>query len=99
MSRKARNCQVRIVQHAPIDDFWRAMDATFAKHGTKPTHTQEEYTLLASRFPGRIWADVAYLDATPVAGVGYFAINRRVNSSFYLCQDPGTRPARPRACW
>lgn len=88
MSRKAVACGVRIVTDAPPADFWRAMEATFAKHGSSPTHTFEQFALLHERFGQRIYADVAYLGDTPVAGVGYFVINGRVNSSFYLCQDP-----------
>ena len=88
MARKARKMGVEVVRRAPITDFWRVMEKTFAKHGTNPTHTLAELQWLHAHLPKRIYVDVAYLEGAPVAGVGYFVINDRVNSSFYLCQDP-----------
>jgi hypothetical protein len=90
----ARNAQrrgVTIKPRAALEDFWSVMDATFARHGTPPTHTLEEFRWLAEALPARVYADVGYHDGHPVAGVGYFVINRLVNSSFYLCQRPDQR--------
>jgi lipid II:glycine glycyltransferase (peptidoglycan interpeptide bridge formation enzyme) len=63
------------------------MEKTFNRLGKGPTHTLFEFEWLCAQFPERIYVDVAYLDNRPVAGIGFFAINRRVNSSFYLCLD------------
>lgn len=88
MSRKAQKLGVKVVERAGVEEFWAVMEATFRKHGKSPAHSLEEFRLLHERFPQRIWVDVAALDGTAVAGVGYVAVNARVNSSFYLCQDP-----------
>jgi hypothetical protein len=87
-SRKAERSGVTVETRASVDDFWRVLEATFKRHGTQPTHTYAEFCELAERLPDRVYADVAYHDGEPVAGVGYFVINRRVNSSFYLAQYP-----------
>jgi hypothetical protein len=64
------------------------LEATFNRHGTPPTHTRDEFRQLALDLPNRVYADVAYHAGEPVAGVGYFVVNRLVNSSFYFCQRP-----------
>jgi hypothetical protein len=90
-ARKAQRRGVTIKPRAALDDFWAVMDATFERHGTRPTHTIDEFRWLAEALPDRVYADVGYYDGQPVAGVGYFVINRFVNSSFYLCQRPDHR--------
>jgi hypothetical protein len=67
------------------------MDATFERHGTLPTHSREEFGWLSDALPDRVYADVAYHDGRPIAGVGYFVVNRLVSSSFYFCQRPDLR--------
>jgi len=88
MERKAINAGIAIGKRADIKNFWKVMDSTFEKHGTSPTHTLEEFRLLTELLPERVYVDVAYKDEVPIAGIGYLVINNRVNSSFYLCQDP-----------
>jgi hypothetical protein len=90
-ARKAEREGVIVESRGPLEDFWSVMDATFERHGTAPTHTLEEFRWLAETLPERVYADVAYHDGQPVAGVGYFVINRLVNSSFYFCQHPDRR--------
>ena len=77
-----------IVGGANVQDFWRVVDKTFEKLNVQPTHTNEEFQWLCNHLPRRVHVDVAYVADRPVAGIGYFVINQRVNSSFYLCQDP-----------
>jgi len=88
MARKAQKLSVEVVRRASVKDFWYVMNATFEKHGTKPTHTASEFFCLHERMPERIYVDVAYLEKTPIAGTGYFIINNRVKNAFYFCQDP-----------
>jgi hypothetical protein len=88
MARKALKSRVEVGRRAPLSDFWYVMEKTFARLGIEPTHTLVEFQWLHEHFPERIYADVAYLKGTPVAGIGYVVINERVNNSFYLCQDP-----------
>jgi hypothetical protein len=90
-SRKAEREGVAVVSRGDIDDFWSVMDATFERHGTAPTHTLQEFRWLAEALPERVYADVAYHDGQPVAGIGHFAINPLMNSSFYVCQRPDRR--------
>jgi hypothetical protein len=89
--RRARRAQregVRIVDNAPLADFWTTLEATVRKHGQTPTHTRDELDWLARELPRRVYFACAYLDDKPVAGVCYFAHNARVLGTFYLCQDP-----------
>lgn len=90
-ARKAERSNVTVETDADLDDFWSVMEATFDRHGTPPTHTRDEFERLARDLPDRVHADVAYHDGEPVAGVGYFVVNRLVNSSFYFCQRPDRR--------
>jgi hypothetical protein len=93
-SRKAQREGVLIEPRGAIDDFWSVVDATFNRHGTRPTHSLQEFRWLSEALPNRVYADVAYCDGQPVAGVGYFVINRLVTCSFYLCQRPDRQELR-----
>lgn len=86
--RKARKLGVETRHDVPLDDFWVTLEATFRKHGLKPTHTRDELGWLARELPGQVYASCAYLEGKPVAGVCYFVQNSRVLGTFYLCQDP-----------
>jgi len=87
-ARKARNSGIRVEHQGNPDCFWNLMGKTYQKFGKTPTHTQDEYQWLCDHLPDRIGLELAYLDDVPIAGVGYFVINKLMNSSFYLCQDP-----------
>ena len=88
MARKALKNNVKIVKNGDLNDFWDVLIKTYHKLGKNPTHSIEEFKWLITRFPGRIFVDIAYLENQPIAGIGHFGINSRVDSSFYLCQDP-----------
>jgi hypothetical protein len=88
MAQKARKLGVETVVRAPMKDFWQVMEKTFKKHNDNPTHSFKEFSWLHENLPDLIYANVAYLKGKPMAGIGHFVINRFVNSSFYLCQDP-----------
>lgn len=87
-ARKAERSGVTVEARADLDDFWRVLEATFERHGARPTHSLAELRDLAERLPDRVYIDVAYHGGEPVAGVAYFVVNPRVNSSFYLAQRP-----------
>lgn len=87
MARKARKTNVKFEINCDIDDFWILMEKTFQKHGTNPTHTKEELAFLQNMFPDDIYFNIAYIDSTPVAGMGVFNINELCSMSFYLCSD------------
>ncbi|MFA5182747.1 MAG: GNAT family N-acetyltransferase [Syntrophales bacterium] len=88
---KARKAELHIIEQADLDIFWGLMEKTFARHGTKPTHTLMEFKYLQAVLPAHVRVDIAYKDATPVAGIAYFKINDLVNMSFYICSDPEYR--------
>jgi len=90
-ARKARRLGVETRRAAPLDDFWLTLEATFRKHGLKPTHTRDELAWLTRELPGQVYFSCAYLKDHPVAGVCYFVQNFRVLGTFYLCQDPDHR--------
>tara|TARA_B100000614_G_C14555467_1_gene495364 strand:+ start:975 stop:1943 length:969 start_codon:yes stop_codon:yes gene_type:complete len=80
--------KVRCVEKASIDDFYFLMKKTFDdKHGVEPTHTKEEWEYLCTTLPEYFWHNVAYIEDTPVAGLGNVVINDNMTSCFYLCQD------------
>jgi hypothetical protein len=87
-ARKAEREGVTVHERGDLDEFWSVMETTFSKHQADPTHTREEFGQLAENLPHRVYADLAYHNGEPVAGVGYFVINSLVNSSFYFCQRP-----------
>jgi hypothetical protein len=93
-ARTAAKSGVTFTLHGSVKDFWRLMEKTYQKHQTDPTHTVEEFQWLCEHLPESVYVDVAYLDGQAAAGIGYFVINRRVNSSFYLCQDPEIQAAQ-----
>ncbi|MGE5473051.1 MAG: hypothetical protein ACM3UU_02385 [Ignavibacteriales bacterium] len=87
MFNKAVKAGVTIVKKGDLNDFWKVMESTFAKHGTSPTHTKKQFEMLTRLLPERIYVDIAYKDNLPIAGIGYFKINKNVNSSYYFCQS------------
>ena len=86
--RKAEKLGIRTAHRASVADFQVLLDKTYDRLGIKPTHTVGEFAWLCEHLPEDIYVDVAYKDDLPIAGIGFFTINKRVNSSFYLCRDP-----------
>ena len=87
-ARKAESCGIVCSLKADVEDFWPLMELTFARHGTAPTHSYEEWRWLMEKLPDQVWVDVAYAEGKPVAGIGHFRISDSTDSSFYLCSDP-----------
>lgn len=85
---KASKLGIVIENKGDLIDFWQVLEKNFTKTEINPTHTFDEFKTLMSLLPNRIYVDVAYKDNLPVAGIGFFVINKNVKSSFYLCQDP-----------
>jgi len=88
MVSKARSHGIKIVRRGYLTDFYELLTKNYRKFGTKPTHSLEELELLTKSFPLRIYTSLGYYDNQPVVGICNFVINSRVNSSFYLAQDP-----------
>lgn len=88
MARKASKSGITVKFRQPVVHFWPMLEKTYTKLGKQPTHSLKEWQWLCDHLPGETWCDVAYLDDQPVAGIGHFQINTRVDSSFYLASDP-----------
>lgn len=88
MARKAERSGIQVAARASLDAFWEVLVSTYRKLGETPTHTLEQLKWLAEHHRDRIYADVAFSEGTPVAGVGYFVLNQRTTSTFYIAQDP-----------
>lgn len=88
MTNKARGYGIEIVRQGNLNEFYGLLIKNYQKFGTKPTHSLDELALLAALFPSRVFVNLGYYDNQPVVGVCNFVINKRVNSSFYLAQDP-----------
>ena len=79
LTSRARNAARQALEHGitfplrgNVTDFWQVMEKTFQKHGSNPTHTLDEFQWLCEHLPDQVYADIAYLDNRPVAGIGYF---------------------------
>lgn len=91
MARKAERGGVSVAHGAPVDDFWPLMEHTFMRHGATPPHRRDEIADLLLRLPDRVRLDVAYCDGVAIAGAAIFTVNKRVATSFYLCQSDAGR--------
>jgi len=85
--RKAIKSNVICKNHAPPEDFWITVEATFNKHGVPPTHTFEEWKWLCENLPKNVWCEVAYFEGKPIAGIGQIKLNDIAEMSFYLSND------------
>ncbi len=86
--RQAEKAGVTVEAGSALAPFLTVLDATFAKHGTSPTHSAAELCYLLDALPATITAHVAYVDGTPAAGIVEFDVSRSVRQSFYLAQVP-----------
>jgi len=86
--RKAEKNGVLIRLTAPIEDAYPLIETTIKRFGKSPTHSYEELKWLSENFYNEIYFVVAYYDNTPIASVTNFAINKNVNSSFYISSNP-----------
>lgn len=58
-----------------------------SKFNKSPTHSYDEFCLLHKLFPKKIRSFSVEYEGITIAGMTCFAINKYVNSSFYLCID------------
>ena len=85
--RKAIKSGVYVNQDAPLDDAWPLIQRTIQRFGKEPTHNRDELKTLKDTFPESIRFIVAYHDGIPIASVTSIALNKTVNSAFYLSTD------------
>ncbi len=88
MIRKAVKNDVSIMRNTSLDIFWPVLLKTFEKHGTEPTHSFDDVKWLMRIFPEQIYCSTAMYKGNPIAGICFFEMNRKVNSTFYFANDP-----------
>ncbi len=86
--KKAESEGIVFRHNVPLNDFRIPFEKTFQKHQAKPTHNLDELKWLHEHFPDSVYFDVAYYEGNPVSGICHFVKNSRLDSSFYLCNDP-----------
>jgi hypothetical protein len=71
--------------------FLELFAETYARLGSRPTHTPEEVESLLRRLPAhvRIWS--AHLGDTTIASALIFILNRNICNTFYLCDRAAYR--------
>lgn len=52
--RRAEGHEIKIVEEDKYSQFWALLESNLTKHGASPTHTLEEISYLASKFPQNI---------------------------------------------
>jgi hypothetical protein len=70
-----------------LPDFIRLLQDTYARLGSKPTHTDKELEDLFRRAPKRMRLFLCSADNTEIAGVLVFMLNDRIASTFYICES------------
>ena len=89
--KKATTLGVCIVQETTFQPFWEQVlsPQLAARHGTKPVHTLEEITLLASRFPEQIKQFSAYCGDEIVAGTTIYETPTVAHAQYGAVTDRG----------
>lgn len=85
--RKAGKNGIVINYNAPLDDAYPLIESTIKKFDKNPTHSYEELKWLHDHFGEHIYFTTAYYEDIPIAAVTNFALNQRVNSSFYFSSN------------
>ncbi len=86
--KKATSNNVKVILNGDINDFWSVLEKNFKKHSVNPTHSFNEWKLLCSIYPEKIFMPIAYFENTPVAALGCLQINAQCTMFFYILQDP-----------
>lgn len=89
--RAARRKGVRCVEVGleSFNEFILPFRDTYSRHGTQPTHSEDEIRDLLTRLPNRIRVHLAKLDDIPIAALLVFHVTRSVATTFYICRSAG----------
>jgi hypothetical protein len=85
----------REVDSSKIEDFYRLLLLTNARHNATATHSREEIEDLFRRVPGRLRLFLCAHEGQEIAGVLLFVLNPRAAYTFYICQDEAFRKLCP----
>ena len=70
-----------------LPDFLPVFHDTYARHGTKPTHSVDEISDLLTRIPKQIRLIISRKDGIPVSGLLVMRLNRDIAYTFYICNS------------
>ena len=70
-----------------LEDFRPVFDETYARHGTRPTHTIEEIATLLSRYPDRVRLMLTREDGCVTAGLMVMGLTSTVATTTYICSS------------
>lgn len=88
--KKAAKAGVSFARCDAWADFWCVLSGTLqARHGVKPTHSLEEITLLAARFPEQIALYLATSDGKALAGVVMFETGAVAHAQYIATSPEG----------
>jgi hypothetical protein len=74
-----------------LGGFLGLLDETYARLGSRPSHTPEEIESLLRRWPARMRIWSAHLGDTTIASALMFILNRNICNTFYLCDRAAYR--------
>jgi hypothetical protein len=70
-----------------LEDFRPVFDETYARHGTRPTHTIDEVATLLSHFPDRVRLMLTRQDECVTAGLLVMRLTSTVAATTYICSS------------
>jgi hypothetical protein len=70
-----------------LDAFLAVFDDTYARHGTRATHSPEEIRSLLERLPDRVRVHLAMIGDVPIAGLLLLRLSADVANAFYICSS------------
>jgi hypothetical protein len=90
--RKAKSEGVRVTRSYDFRTFVAILaDVLQSKYGVKPTHTADEISLLAGRFPDNIKLHAAHVGGAMVAGVVIFESDNVAHAQYIAANEDGRR--------
>jgi hypothetical protein len=90
-----RGLQPKEVSPDRLSDFYRVLLLNQAKHGSKPTHTEEELADLFPRTGSSLRMFLCEQEDRVAAAILVFVLNPRIAFTFYIAQDDAFRSLCP----
>ncbi len=93
---KAKTMGVTVAESVDYKSYWDVLKANLRqRHNAHPTHSLEEISELACRYPGKIRLVAAYCQSVMIAGVVVFMLNSRGINCFYIAHRAEYQHLRP----
>jgi hypothetical protein len=74
-----------------LAEFQPLLDATYARHGSPPTHSAEDLARLLELLPGEVRLVLARRDSEALAGILVFVLNEAAAYTMYICETEAGR--------